>query len=114
MPIQMSPSGAMFPYYYKGGEIFGTHTGSYFSDEAGLLAILEAEVVKKGGLHVCSPGGANTQFHLNHYRAFSSDFRARAVQIAAKKSTTPNKISIGPEKPSSTNAMKTKMTDPRV
>ncbi len=43
MPVTMSPSGAMFPYYYKGGEIFGTHTGGYHSDEPALLAMLKAE-----------------------------------------------------------------------
>lgn len=43
MPVTVSPSGAMFPYYYKGGEIFGTHTGSYHSDEVGLLAMVKAE-----------------------------------------------------------------------
>ncbi len=43
MPVQTTPCGAMFPYYYKGGEICGTHTGSYHSDEQGLLAILQAD-----------------------------------------------------------------------
>lgn len=43
MPVTISPSGATFPYYYKGGEIFGTHTGSYRSDEDALLAMLKAE-----------------------------------------------------------------------
>lgn len=43
MPLTISPSGATFPYYYKGGEIFGTHTGSFRSDEAALLAMLKAE-----------------------------------------------------------------------
>ena len=43
MPVTISPSGATFPYYYKGGEIFGTHTGSFRSDEAALLAMLKAE-----------------------------------------------------------------------
>lgn len=43
MPVITSPSGATFPYYYKGGEIFGTHTGSYRSDQAALLAMLKAE-----------------------------------------------------------------------
>ncbi len=43
MAVIKSPSGAMFPYYYKGGEIFGTHTGSYYSDEEGLLAMVRAE-----------------------------------------------------------------------
>ncbi len=43
MPVQTTPCGALFPYYYKGGEICGTHTGSYQSDEEGLLAILKAD-----------------------------------------------------------------------
>ena len=31
------------PYYYKGGEIFGLHYGSFFSDEAALLDLMRAE-----------------------------------------------------------------------
>lgn len=43
MSIQKSPGGAYFPYYYKGGELFGLHLGSYFSDEAGVIAMMRAE-----------------------------------------------------------------------
>lgn len=43
MPSQKSPSGAMFPYYYKGGELCGLHLGSYFSDQAGVIAMMKAE-----------------------------------------------------------------------
>lgn len=43
MQIQKSPSGAMFPYYYKNGELFGLHLGSYFSDEEGVIAMMKAE-----------------------------------------------------------------------
>lgn len=38
-----SPSGAYFPYYYKGGELFGLHLGSYYSDEAAVVAMLKRE-----------------------------------------------------------------------
>ncbi len=38
-----SPSGSMFPYYYKGGEILGSHFGSFFADEEGVLAVMKAE-----------------------------------------------------------------------
>ncbi len=41
MPI--SPSGANFPYYYKGGELSGLHLESYSSDEEGVIAMLKAE-----------------------------------------------------------------------
>ncbi len=43
MQIQKSPSGALFPYYYKNGELFGMHLGSYFSDEEGVIAMMKAE-----------------------------------------------------------------------
>ncbi|HLO31061.1 MAG TPA: hypothetical protein VK249_18075 [Anaerolineales bacterium] len=43
MQIQKSPSGAMFPYYYKNGELFGLHLGSYFANEEGLIAMMRAE-----------------------------------------------------------------------
>lgn len=33
----------MFPYYYKNGELFGMHFGSYFSNEAGVIAMMKAE-----------------------------------------------------------------------
>ncbi len=33
----------MFPYYYKNGELFGMHLGSYFCDEEGLIAMMKAE-----------------------------------------------------------------------
>ena len=45
MQIQKSPSGALFPYYYKNGELFGLHLGSYFSDEDGVIAMMKAEEV---------------------------------------------------------------------
>jgi hypothetical protein len=40
---EKSPSGALFPYYYKNGELFGLHLGSYFSDEERLIAMMKAE-----------------------------------------------------------------------
>jgi len=45
MQIQKSPSGAMFPYYYKNGELFGLHLGSFFSDEDGVIAMMKSEAV---------------------------------------------------------------------
>ncbi len=43
MPSLKSPGGSMFPYYYKNGELFGVHFGSFHEDEAGLLALMKAE-----------------------------------------------------------------------
>ncbi len=51
MQIQRSPSGAMFPYYYKNGELFGMHLGSYFSDEDGVIAMMKAEEAFFTGKH---------------------------------------------------------------
>ncbi len=41
--MQKSPGGAYFPYYYKGGELFGLHLGSYYGDEDGVIAMMKAE-----------------------------------------------------------------------
>ena len=43
MVTQKSPGGSIFPYYYKGGELFGLHYGSFFADEGALLARMNAE-----------------------------------------------------------------------
>lgn len=43
MQLQKSSSGALFPYYYKNGDLFGLHLGSYFSDEEGVIAMMKAE-----------------------------------------------------------------------
>jgi hypothetical protein len=45
MGLKKSPSGAYFPYYYKGGELFGLHLGSYYSDEDGVIAMMKAEEI---------------------------------------------------------------------
>jgi hypothetical protein len=43
MPVKNSPSGAIFPYYYKDGELFGCHMESYAADEVGAMAMMKAE-----------------------------------------------------------------------
>jgi hypothetical protein len=43
MQIQTSPDGSRFPYYYRNGELFCLHFGSYFSDEDGVVAMMKAE-----------------------------------------------------------------------
>jgi hypothetical protein len=43
MLLHKSPSGALFPYYYQNGELFGMHLGSYFSNEEGVIAIMQSE-----------------------------------------------------------------------
>ena len=43
MLLQKSPSGAIFPYNYKNGELFGMHLGSYFSNEEEVIAMMQAE-----------------------------------------------------------------------
>jgi hypothetical protein len=42
---QQSPGGSNFPYYYRGGELFGLHLGSYFSNEEGVIAMMKAEEI---------------------------------------------------------------------
>jgi hypothetical protein len=43
MQIETSPGGSLFPYYYKDGELFCLHFGSYFNNEEGVIAIMKAE-----------------------------------------------------------------------
>jgi hypothetical protein len=43
MPLKKSPGGSIFPYYYKDGELFGAHYGSFFDDEEALLKRMLAE-----------------------------------------------------------------------
>ncbi len=38
-----SPGGSNYPYYYKNGELYGVHFGSFFDDEVGLLKLMRAE-----------------------------------------------------------------------
>lgn len=41
--ITKSPSGALSPYYYKGGYFHGIHYGSYFDDSNALLSMMDKE-----------------------------------------------------------------------
>ena len=41
--ITKGPSGALSPYYYKGGYFHGIHYGSYFDDMDALASIMAAE-----------------------------------------------------------------------
>lgn len=43
MQTQKSPGGSLFPYYYKNGELFGLHLGSFFSDEDGAIDLMKTE-----------------------------------------------------------------------
>jgi hypothetical protein len=45
MTIKNSPGGSYFPYYYKGGELFGLHLGSFGADEEGVIARMKAEEI---------------------------------------------------------------------
>ena len=41
--ITKSPSGALSPYYYKGGYFHGIHYGSYFEDTEALFNMMQQE-----------------------------------------------------------------------
>ena len=41
--MQKSPSGALSPYYYKGGYFHGVHYGSYFDDMDAFMSMMTAE-----------------------------------------------------------------------
>jgi len=45
MVSKKSPGGSLFPYYYKNGELFGLHLGSFKSDEDGAIARMKAEEI---------------------------------------------------------------------
>ncbi len=45
MYMTKSPSGALSPYYYKGGYFHGVHYGSYFDNTAAFLDMVSAEEV---------------------------------------------------------------------
>ena len=41
--LSKSPSGALSPYYYKGGYFHGIHYGSYFNDADALIEMMSKE-----------------------------------------------------------------------
>jgi hypothetical protein len=41
--LKNSPGGGYFPYFYKGGQLFGLHLGSFYADEEGAIARMRAE-----------------------------------------------------------------------
>ena len=41
--LKKSPSGALSPYYYKGGYFHGIHYGSYFDDREALFDMMKKE-----------------------------------------------------------------------
>ena len=43
MISRKSPCGAIFPYYYKNGELFGAHYEGFTRREQGLLELMRAE-----------------------------------------------------------------------
>ena len=45
MPIKKSPGGSYFPYYYKGGALFGLRLGSFGNNEEGVIARIKAEEI---------------------------------------------------------------------
>ena len=50
--LKKSPSGALSPYYYKGGYFHGIHYGSYFDDDKALFDIMDKEerfILKSSG-----------------------------------------------------------------
>ena len=43
MVVKKSPGGSVYPYNYKGGELFGLHLGSYFNNESGVIDRIKKE-----------------------------------------------------------------------
>jgi hypothetical protein len=45
MALKKSPGGSLFPYPYKGGELFGWHLGSFGNNEDGVISRMKAEEI---------------------------------------------------------------------
>jgi hypothetical protein len=43
MVVKKSPGGSIYPYNYKGGELFGMHLGSFFANESGVIDRIKQE-----------------------------------------------------------------------
>jgi hypothetical protein len=43
MSTKQSPGGSIFPYYFKDGELFGMHLGSFFNDGTAMIKRMQAE-----------------------------------------------------------------------
>jgi len=43
MVIKKSPGGSIYPYNYKGGELFGLHLGSFLENETGVIDRIKKE-----------------------------------------------------------------------
>jgi hypothetical protein len=43
MVVKKSPGGSVYPYNYKGGELFGLHLGSFFNNESGVIDRIKKE-----------------------------------------------------------------------
>jgi len=45
MPLKKSPGGSIFPYPYKGGELFGLHLGSFGTNADAVISRIKAEEI---------------------------------------------------------------------
>jgi hypothetical protein len=43
MVVKKSPGGSIYPYNYKGGELFGLHLGSFLDNESGVIVRIKEE-----------------------------------------------------------------------
>ncbi|MCL1820069.1 MAG: hypothetical protein FWG36_05360 [Oscillospiraceae bacterium] len=81
MHMNKSPSGALCPYYFMGGELHPLHYGSYFNDKERLFEMIKAEeefILKSSGtnnrrvwidLYETNLDGETIDFLLNHLKA---------------------------------------------
>ena len=69
MTMKKSPSGALCPYYFMGGELHPLHYGSYFDDKERLFEIIKAEQ----DFIISSSGTNNRRIWIDLYETVLDD-----------------------------------------
>lgn len=86
--MQKSPSGALSPYYYKGGYFHGIHYGSYFDDMDALRNMMkqeEAFIMKspeKRRIMIDLYETNLTSAMLSEFAEHISNMRSRIIKLA--------------------------------
>jgi len=89
MTVKQSPGGSNFPYYYKGGELFGLHLGCFGSNEEGVIALMKAEELfytsqnhTVGGLWIDFYQTKLTERVIGEFIGFFKQVRPRILKLA--------------------------------
>jgi hypothetical protein len=89
MTVKQSPGGSNFPYYYKGGELFGLHLGCFETNEDGVITLMKAEAAfytaqnhTVGGLWIDFYQTKLTDRVKAEFIAFLVEVRPRILKLA--------------------------------